>query len=183
MSVRCDGEQTRDDIDRFFRAGLHRLCRHSALMRLLIDHLALGAIHLLGLIALLIGMALVAAAAQGMPPPEPGSFAAPALLVLLLFLGFHVNSKIMIRLASAKRGYLGPKQYSIDAEGIHERSESGDETARWADIRAIDHDGEYIYVFKKRLYGYAIPRRFFESDDDYWRFLAQLCTGGRSATR
>lgn len=105
------------------------------------------------------------------------------LLMIVLFgvLTLITVAAIWFRYATPRQlakqpGVLGPRSYTLEADGLRVTTETSDAVTRWGDITEVRVDADYIFIYMGKLVGPVIPRRFFGDggDDAFEAFAAAL---------
>lgn len=70
-----------------------------------------------------------------------------------------------------KNGTLGQRQYEITPEGLHVKTIANEGTQTWEGITSVRKTNSYIYLQVTYYVFYIIPKRSFDTPDDFQRFF------------
>ena len=119
----------------------------------------------------------------GPPDPVLATGIATFLITVVVFLGILVASSLFTVLsATAKSGILGRHTYTIEEEGLREVTDANDTLNKWSSIHRILKAGDSIFVQINWYLFHVIPRRSFDSSEQYQEFFDQCVSRWKSAT-
>ena len=88
------------------------------------------------------------------------------------FLAYTLICIINILITSReKNGILGQRQYEITPEGLHVKTIANEGTQKWGGITSVRKTNSYIYLQVTYYLFYIIPKRSFDTSDDFQRFF------------
>jgi hypothetical protein len=135
-----------------------------------------------GLIALLVTLQAAALALAG-PLVDPASVAFTGAMVLWLVwlcptrrsLRRAVRKQTAARFTTAAgRAYLGPRSVEVGRDGLSISSEYGSSLTTWCGVIDVIHTPTHMFVVLPGPSYLCVPRRAFDSDDDFERFGASV---------
>ena len=90
--------------------------------------------------------------------------------VLLLFSHRQFRAWLFIRFA--KRGALyAPPSYAITPGALRISSEKGVSDVRWTAFLDVRRSDDRLFIFMSKRQAFIIPRRAFDSDQDFEAFV------------
>jgi YcxB-like protein len=95
--------------------------------------------------------------------------------------GIIISMVLILTTSSKANGILGEHEYEITPEGLLEKTNANEGLSRWSGIQEVRKAGSFILF---RISGYLfhiIPRRSFETDEDFHEFLGMAKDKWRSA--
>ena len=88
------------------------------------------------------------------------------------FLAYILICVINILITSKeKNGILGQRQYEITPEGLHVKTIASEGIQKWEGITSVKKTNSYIYLQVTYYLFYIIPKRSFDTPDDFQRFF------------
>jgi len=88
------------------------------------------------------------------------------------FLAYILICIINILITSKeKNGILGQRQYEITPEGLHVKTIANEGIQKWEGITSVRKTNSYIYLQVTYYLFYIIPKRSFDTPDDFQRFF------------
>ena len=88
------------------------------------------------------------------------------------FLAYTLICIINILITSKeKNGILGQRQYEITPEGLHVKTIANEGIQKWEGITSVRKTNSYIYLRVTYYLFYIIPKRSFDTPDDFQRFF------------
>ena len=92
---------------------------------------------------------------------------------LLGVLFSFIFSMISILLRSSKiTGVMGEHEYTLSPEGLHEKTEANEGLSKWRGITEVKVVGPYILYQITGYLFHIVPRRSFESDEEFRRYVS-----------
>ena len=75
-------------------------------------------------------------------------------------------------LPPAERGsLLGPRQTSLDEDGVREESPNHKHQSHWRGILSVEETGEHVFLMIDSIAGYIVPKRAFPDSERLRDFL------------
>ncbi len=69
---------------------------------------------------------------------------------------------------------LGYRTVTIDAEGLHSKSDVSESTIKWSSVENVVETKEHIFIYVSAISAHIVPFRIFETDKDKEEFLKVL---------
>jgi len=73
--------------------------------------------------------------------------------------------------SKVKNGILGQRQYAITPEGLFVKTIANEGIQKWEGITYVRKTNSYIYLQVTYFLFYIIPKRSFDTPDDFQRFF------------
>ena len=83
--------------------------------------------------------------------------------ILICIINILITSK-------EENGILGQRQYEITPEGLHVKTMASEGIQKWEGITSVRKTNSYIYLQVTYYLFYIIPKRSFDTPDDFLRF-------------
>ncbi len=94
--------------------------------------------------------------------------------VVVFVVMFFIGTVIQLLTATAEKGFIGKTVFSFSDEGFKEKTDGTETLTKWGSIKAIYRNKSYTFV---RINGYRIhiiPRREFDSEDEFNSFSEKI---------
>lgn len=108
-------------------------------------------------------------------------FSIPVYLLVVTFFticGFVGATTVVILMqlvsASEKQGFIGPQAFEIRDDAFVEISSGTTTTTDWASISRIYTSRNYLYVLISALRVHIVPRRAFDSKEQFQAFASEV---------
>ena len=95
--------------------------------------------------------------------------------------GIIISMVFILTTSSKSNGILGEHEYEITSEGLLEKTKANEGLSKWSGIQEVRKAGSFILF---RISGYLfhiIPKRSFESDEEFYEFLGMAKDKWRGA--
>ncbi|AFM24024.1 YcxB family protein [Desulfomonile tiedjei] len=69
------------------------------------------------------------------------------------------------------RMMIGKRVFSLEADSVVETTESGQSKTKWNAVEKIVKNEDCIFIYNSSVTAYVVPRRAFESEDEFNRFF------------
>jgi hypothetical protein len=102
------------------------------------------------------------------------------MICLVCFLFFLVP---FILLSFRSPGLLGEHVFTLDQDGLRERTTVNDTLIRWGGVHDLHRTGSFILIGVSPMVFHVLPRRFFASQTDFDAFWAAIQPLKRRASR
>ena len=89
-----------------------------------------------------------------------------------IILGFVISMMYTLQIASSKNGMLGKHHYTISEEGLHEKTIINESMNKWIGVSRINIAGSYLYFQISDYLFHVIPKRCFDSEEQFNEFTA-----------
>ena len=127
------------------------------------------------ILLLSIGVFLCILWKDGLPNQTENFFSVIILAFLSGIGGFLVYTLICIInilfTSKEKNGILGQHQYEITPEGLYVKTIANEEIQKWEGFTFVRKTNSYIYLQVTYYLFYVIPKRSFDTPDDFQRFF------------
>jgi hypothetical protein len=74
-------------------------------------------------------------------------------------------------LPSENGSVLGKKKFILSEDGFVEESENSKSSQKWKSIKAVEENGNAIFVFVDNIAAYIVPKRFFKDEIEQSEFI------------
>jgi hypothetical protein len=93
-------------------------------------------------------------------------------VIFLLFWGFARWRFARALFPAERGGLLGPRQTSLDEDGVIEQSTNHKHQSAWPGILSIEETGQHVFLMIDRFAGYTVPKRAFSDSRGILEFIA-----------
>jgi hypothetical protein len=91
-----------------------------------------------------------------------------------LFAGFVISLLFILLTSTEKGGILGSHTYQLAPEGLHESTPVNVTLQKWAAIQSVGKSPNFIYLRINSYLFHLIPRRSFDTQQEFESFWAHL---------
>lgn len=90
-----------------------------------------------------------------------------------VIIGFIINIIMMLLTVGKKSGVLGIHHYELLPEGIKESTTANESLQRWGAIVTVRIHGNYLLFRVNNYLFHVIPKRAFESEENFMSFYSE----------
>lgn len=106
----------------------------------------------------------------------PGAWRWPGVLNMLVpqlifALSLFYMAGMLFKLRQKQRDFFESNSITLDTNGATRHTEDSANSVKWRGIRRVVATDEYLGLFVGAGEGFIVPRRAFNSDDDWQRFV------------
>jgi hypothetical protein len=94
--------------------------------------------------------------------------------VASLFAGFVISLLFILLTSTEKGGILGSHIYRLTPEGLHESTPVNVALQKWAAIQSVGKSPNFIFLRINSYLFHLIPRRSFDSQEEFESFWANV---------
>ncbi len=96
--------------------------------------------------------------------------------------GIFISMVFILSTSSKTNGVLGKHEYEIAAEGLYEKTEANEGLSKWSGIQEVRKVGSFIFFKISGYLFHVIPKRSFESEEEFQGFLKLAINKWHGAT-
>ena len=104
------------------------------------------------------------------------SFVGASFAVIVVFLW---STGFILLAGDRKSGVLGVHNYSINNQGLCERTEANEALVKWSGIRIVEITKNHIFIGINSYLFHVLPRRSFATEKEYREFGSVLLENTR----